>query len=531
MSHPSVALLSDFVGTFGDRSVSSSSPSVFAPFPASYGTVASSSKTCQTVTPVPVSDSTVLLFTALVKVRDNLGQYQVARALLDSGSQSNFISESLCQRLALSRSKVNLPVSSIGQAVVNVRYSVSVELSSRHGLFEQSMECLVLPKLTSSLPTRTVDVHTWKIPNNLPLADLQFNVSNGIDIIVGAELFSMILQAEQITFNEHLPVLQKTSLGFVIAGKVPTSTPSPVTCLISTLDNLDTHIKKFWEVEDFDHCKAYTAEEQQCETHFMNTHSRNAYGRYVVRLPVRLEMLPLIGETWSAAARRFSSVEKRFRNDTFFRSNNVQFMEEYIQLGHMEEVQTHVALSQFLPHHAISRPDSTTTKTRVVFDGSCKSTNHLSLNDLLLTGSTVQPTLLSIVLNFRFHRYVMTADIEKMYRQIMVHPEDRPLQQILWRQLESDPIKAYFLNTVTYGTSCAPFLATRTLNQLAEDEGEDFPLAKPIVRQDFYVDDVLTGSDSLDKLVESSKQLISLLGRAGFSLRKWSANHPKILEH
>ncbi|XP_055622041.1 uncharacterized protein LOC129765656 [Toxorhynchites rutilus septentrionalis] len=472
MSHPSVALLSDFVGTFGDRSVSSSSPSVFAPFPASYGTVASSSKTCQTVTPVPVSDSTVLLFTALVKVRDNLGQYQVARALLDSGSQSNFISESLCQRLALSRSKVNLPVSGIGQAVVNVRYSVSVELSSRHGLFEQSMECLVLPKLTISLPTRTVDVHTWKIPNNIPLADPQFNVSNGIDIIVGAELFSMILQAEQITFNEHLPVLQKTSLGYVIAGKVPTSTPSPVTCLISTLDHLDTHIKKFWEVEDFDHCKAYTAEEQQCETHFMNTHSRNADGRYVVRLPVRREMLPLIGETWSAAARRFSSV----------------------------------------PHHAISRPDSTTTKTRVVFDGSCKSTNHLSLNDLLLTGPTVQPTLLSIVLNFRFHRYVMTADIEKMYRQIMVHPEDRPLQQILWRQLESDPMKAYFLNTVTYGTSCAPFLATRTLNQLAEDEGEDFPLAKPIVRQDFDVDDVLTGSDSLDNW-------------------KWSANHPKILEH
>lgn len=285
-------------------------------------------------------------------------------------------------------------------------------------------------------------------------------------------------------------------------------------------------------MEDFDHGKAYTAEEQQCETHFKSTYRRNPEGRYVVRLPVRREMLPLIGETWGAAARRLSAVEKRFRTDTSFRSSYVQFMEEYKQLGHMEEVQTRVALPQFfLPHHAICRPDSSTTKTRVVFDGSCKSSNHLSLNDLLLTGPTVQPTLLSIVLNFRLHQYVMTADIEKMYRQIVVHPDDRPLQQILWRQHESDPIKPYLLNTVTYGTSCAPFLATRTLNQLAEDEGKDFPLAVPAINQSFYVDDLLTGSDSLETLIETSKQLISLLGRAGFALRKWSANHPKILEH
>ncbi|XP_058827079.1 uncharacterized protein LOC131687055 [Topomyia yanbarensis] len=243
-------------------------------------------------------------------------------------------------------------------------------------------------------------------------------------------------------------------------------------------------------------------------------------------------MLPLIGETWSTAARRLNAVEKRFRADASLRSSYVQFMEEYQQLSHMEEVQTRVALPQFfLPHHAISRPDSSTTKTRVVFDGSCKSSNHLSLNDLLLTGPTVQPTLLAIVLNFRLHRYVMTADIEKMYRQILVHPDDRPLQQILWRQHEADPIRQYRLNTVTYGTSCAPFLATRTLNQLAEDDGKDFPLAAPIVREGFYVDDLLIGSDSVEAIVESSKQLISLLSRAGFPLRKWSANHPAILEH
>lgn len=64
----------------------------------------------------------------------------------------------------------------------------------------------------------------------------------------------------------------------------------------------------------------------------------------------------------------------------------------------------------------------------------------------------------------------MLADIKEMYRQILVHPKDRELQKILWRTGGGDPVKEYQLNTVTYGLSCAPYLAIRTLQQLALDE-------------------------------------------------------------
>lgn len=87
-----------------------------------------------------------------------------------------------------------------------------------------------------------------------------------------------------------------------------------------------------------------------------------------------------------------------------------------------------------------------------------------------------------------------------LYRQIRVHPDDRGLQRILWQESISEGIKEYWLNTVTYGLSCAPYLALRTLRQLADDEGFQFPQGTAVFRSDVYIDDILTGPLSCRKL-------------------------------
>jgi len=79
----------------------------------------------------------------------------------------------------------------------------------------------------------------------------------------------------------------------------------------------------------------------------------------------------------------------------------------------------------FLPHHPVFKQTSTTTNTRVVFDGGVKTSNGLSFNDLLQVSPTVQQHLYSIVLRFRTHQACFTADIAKMFRQFVVHTEDR----------------------------------------------------------------------------------------------------------
>ncbi|XP_055632494.1 uncharacterized protein LOC129772975 [Toxorhynchites rutilus septentrionalis] len=427
------------------------------------------------------------------------------------------------------------PISGIGQSTVNVHYGITLSLSSRFDTFSTSLECLVLPKLTVSLPGHHIDVVRWNIPRNLPLADPQFNISKGIDIIIGAELFYHLLEHQQFSLGLGYPILQKTFLGYIVCGKLEQLSSEPPitqTSMICAEQQLDAQLQRFWEVENIEDVKEHSNEEQACEEHFLQTTSREVDGRFVVRLPLREDMITLMGDSYQPALRRFLAMERKLASNEKLRREYLSFMEDYEKLGHMEVCSRASCSPQyFLPHHAIQRPESSTTKTRVVFDGSCRFSTQPSLNDVLKIGPTVQPALYSIVINFRMPRYAITADLEKMFRQIWIHPEDRRFQQILWRRDPSEPIRTYCLKTVTYGLASSPYHATRVLNQLASEERSRFPLAEPIIRKGTYVDNVIAGHDNHETLKEACAQLIKIFQSAGFVLRQWASNSTTVLSN
>ncbi|XP_026317449.1 uncharacterized protein LOC113228388 [Hyposmocoma kahamanoa] len=70
----------------------------------------------------------------------------------------------------------------------------------------------------------------------------------------------------------------------------------------------------------------------------------------------------------------------------------------------------------------------------------------------------------------------------------------------------------------------------RTLQQLANDEGDAYPMAQQALRHQFYMDDVITGHDTMEGARELQKQLYDLLKKGGFILRKWATNEPSILQ-
>ncbi|XP_055633776.1 uncharacterized protein LOC129774103 [Toxorhynchites rutilus septentrionalis] len=117
-----------------------------------------------------------------------------------------------------------------------------------------------------------------------------------------------------------------------------------------------------------------------------------------------------------------------------------------------------------------------------------------------------------------------------MFRQIWVHYEDTPLQRIFWRSSPENPLMIYELKTITYGTAAAPYLATRVLKQLADDERGNYPLAAKSTYEDFYVDNYITGTKTIGEAIELRKQMEAMFASAGMQLRKWASNCPAVLD-
>ncbi|GFU46272.1 uncharacterized protein TNCV_2155951 [Trichonephila clavipes] len=208
-------------------------------------------------------------------------------------------------------------------------------------------------------------------------------------------------------------------------------------------------------------------------------------------------------------------------------------MNEYLALGHMREIsqkRDDEAPNCYIPYHMVINEKSTTTKCRVVFNASSKTKNGKSLNNVLMTGPKLQTEIFNHLIKFRSYRVAFTADIEKMYRQILISDEDCKYQRIVWRATPSDSLKSFELQTITYGTSCAPFLALRTLQQLYQDEEQNFPLAAKIARENIYIDDLLSGADTEVEAKSIIIEIQNLLKSGGFILRTWSSSHPKVLQ-
>ncbi|XP_058827609.1 uncharacterized protein LOC131687534 [Topomyia yanbarensis] len=458
--------------------------------------------------PLQGTGKNVFMLTAVIVVIDRYGKEHFARALLDCASQPNLITDKMVQLLRLKRSKSNVIVQGIGEQSQNARESVHVQIRSRKQDFSMNVEFLILPKVTPDLPVHDIPVDYWKLPSNLFLADPQFHKRTPIDMILGIEhFFSFFPTANRIQLPKALPMLVDSVFGWLISGsadKVPSAKQNPPCSIVAvSLFTLEESVEQFWKVEELQARSAYSLEERRCEESFSSTTTRTTDGRYMVRLPRQPNFNELIGDSRPMALRRFLLLEKRLARNPELKNEYHKFMEEYLSLGHMQRVREddgQYSQAYYLPHDPVVKEASRTTKVRVVFDASAKTSTGSSLNEALLVGPVVQDDLLLTILRFRTFPVALVSDIAKMYRLVLLHPDDTPYQRILWRFDPADPIQCYELLTVTFGLSPSSFLATRTLHQLASDEGDSYSLAGPALRKSFYIDDFIGGAQSITEL-------------------------------
>lgn len=479
----------------------------------------------------------VMLSTALITIYDKFGNSRACRAVLDSGSQSNLITRAFYERLQLTKCDENVSLSGVNLSQSQVCGSINATIKSRTNEYKAKLPFLIIDEITQHLPTAKIDLQNFKIPENISLADPTFNVPGKIDALLGAGVFWRLLCLGQHVISRNLPLLHKTKLGWIVSGTIvsPESQnkgTSATLCSVNSDANLHDELERFWKIEEYSQSKKFSDEERRCEEDFQANYRRDESGRFTVALSFRYSTDQL-GESREIALHRLQAINRKLERQPNLKVQYEEFMNEYSTLGHMSEIDSNDKENNvpryYIPHHAVLKESSLTTKLRVVFDASCKTSSGRSLNDILRVGPTIQQELFAIVTRFRQHQHVVTADIAKMYRQVNVRNDHRDVQRILWKANIEDPVKEYRLNTVTYGTATAPFLAIRSLHQLAYDNEQEYPEVSEVILRDFYVDDLLTGGDDVEKVKALKDGVSKILLSGGFPLRQWTSNTPNII--
>ncbi|XP_058809931.1 uncharacterized protein LOC131675102 [Phymastichus coffea] len=406
------------------------------------------------------------------------------------------------------------------------------------------LNAFVLRAISIVTPSEPFSGRFDELRRSLVLADPTFDQPGQVDAVMGADAYHFIMS----TGLQHCGSLlaQNTIFGWTLTGRIDVSatqkhlvTSKACATTVQVNDELSHErllalVQRFWALEEILVAKRVSAANLECEEIYTRGVCRGQDGRYVVRLPLKPEVVALLGESLPQARSTLVSMQRRMQRDPELRKNYCEFMEEYARLGHMraltaEELGGNSGPAYYILHHGIWQRSDKGRKLRVVFNASRLTTSGPSLNDALHSGPKLQSHISSVITRWRRHRVVFCADVQMMFRQVRVDERDIHLQRIVWSPSAEAPVRHFALQTVTYGTACAPFLALRTMQQLCADEGENLPLARKVLERDLYMDDFLSGGHDLETAKRIRDQLVELLKAGGFHLRKWVANDPELL--
>ncbi|KYN24380.1 PREDICTED: uncharacterized protein LOC108758197 [Trachymyrmex cornetzi] len=348
-----------------------------------------------------LGDESVMLSTAVVHTYNSEGSSRLCRVLLDCGSQANFVSKRLVESLGLPTRPLDVTISGVNGTVAISNRIVQVKLQLRFSSYNAVIDCIVADRVTDKIPAFSLRRDKFEFPRNIRLADPQFHVSSDIDLLIGAEIFWSLLCVGQVQSSDRHPTLQKTRLDWILAGRLGVYTPvSPrIHSCHAAISNSELHeqVNRAWEMDNvFAQGNNYTMEESACERHFLDNVSQDPSGKYTVRLPVKGQVLSSLGDSREVALKRLKGIEKRFKRSLVLKMQYTAFIDEYLSLGHMRQLDSPAAeeiICYYLPHHCVFKTSGQESKIRVVFDASCRSSSGISLNDALLVGPVVQRDL------------------------------------------------------------------------------------------------------------------------------------------
>ncbi|GBN51263.1 hypothetical protein AVEN_58623-1 [Araneus ventricosus] len=323
---------------------------------------------------------------------------------------------------------------------------------------------------------------------------------------------------------------QNSVFGFIATGSTSNSQSEKMKythCgLIYDCSDIGNDIKKFWQLESIGIKDDPSCNEVDLSLEIFEKTVRYKDNRYEVELPWKRDWHEL-NDNYSVAKKRLHSLVRRFKKNPDLNLQYRETLHDYEKNGLIEKVHNpENAINKpvfYMPHQPVFRDESSTTKMRIVFDASSShSFQHLSFNDCLWPGPNLNSNIFDTLINFRLNKFAFISDIEKAFLQLTLAEKDRDAVRFLWT--ENDTLQVYRFNRVLFGVRSSPFLLSASIKTHLKKFHDEFPTTTECLNRCFYVDDFISGADSLQDALEISTQAVSIMDQDSMVLRKWTTN-------
>lgn len=466
-----------------------------------------------------------------------------ARLLVDTGAEVSVVSEALARHLKAERiPKSAMKLCGMGQTMSEYAVRVVLHGDARVGRGEDTL--VLKAQVVQSIPqpsgNRSVaEFRSLSCLTDLPLADPSYQQGSKIDLLLSCAGWCQARMVGSRGDPSKGVFADKSMFGWVVAGQKVEARQAPrrdrlrVYAVKPSEQRLEDLIEQQWLTEKIPGEESTLSKDSvQADEHFYSTHRREDDGRHAVGVPPA-ENGQVLGESRKQAVNRYYSVKKSLLRKGRWQAYHAAVQnfldEDHAELVPSKDLGKPVTDTYYMPMHAIMKESSSTTKVRPVCDASADTSSGSSYNDVILVGPSLYQPLPSILNRFRDAAVAMTADVSKMYRQIALRDEDRDYHRFVFAE-EGDVLRDYRMKRLTFGVKSSPYLACKVLQEIGRASEESHPVAAHTIQTQFYMDDVLTGADTVEEASRKRQDLNLVLEENKLPLCKWRTNSRALLE-
>ena len=462
-------------------------------------------------------------------------------ALLDEGSDTTYIRESVVNTLNLGGPVHQLRIATVGNEVVTDSVKVKFKVTDLKDSFQREVEAWTVTDLCDRV--KVIDWRELKERYH-HLQDLEFpDMSEGgsVDLLIGSNYPEMSVCLDERIGNRDEPIARLTPLGWSCVGRFYDHTTYLTCCTVETvhhcyngvMNDIDEQLRRLWnwdisgpDIED----GKFTVEEKKAWDIVM-TSLLKLEDRFQVAIPWR-EEIPALPDNRETATKRLRSLEASMRKRPEIAERYQEVFNANIEKGYIRKVESTEAesLGWYLPHFAVIREDKATTKVRIVYDAAA-TFQGTSLNDRMYTGPNLQSDIVEILLRFRRSPICLIGDIKEMFNQVVLDPKDRKFHRLLWRNFDtSKPIETYEAVRLVFGDRASPFLAQFVMQHQAKLMETEHPEVAELILNSIYMDDAIDSFESPDAAIKIRDELTEVLKQAGMHIRRWCSNSLDVLD-